>query len=304
MRRRPIAVALASLSALVLASCHDAPTSSAGDPPLLEIRDAVHNEGNEHFFWLSPLVGNPAGFNGDFDAALSPVVQVCDVTDCENAVIAQFTTTAGPGAETVRADPGAEHYIVSWHTDAFDVDDTRTYRIRALLNDIELGFADLDVVTSGRELRNVNTGEYIALLDGRTLPIRFRIEEGALAGADLEAPVLTGLSFTPTEVDVSAADQQVTLSLTVTDVGTGVAVITVQVDAPGTPQTALCTAGLTSGDAWAGEWTCVVTIPRSSEPGLWSVSTVSLSDVVSNVAILSEAFLQQAGFPTKITVID
>ena len=38
------------------------------------------------------------------------------------------------------------------------------------------------MVNSGKDLKNVDTNEYIALKDGRTLPIKFRIEEGAIGG--------------------------------------------------------------------------------------------------------------------------
>jgi len=48
---------------------------------------------------------------------------------------------------------------------------------------VELGFADIDPVSTGKELKNVQTGEYIGLVDGRTLPIKFRIENGALCDA-------------------------------------------------------------------------------------------------------------------------
>src|SRR5262249_6670188 len=39
-------------------------------------------------------------------------------------------------------------------------------------------FADVDVVSSGSQLKKVDTDEFIALLDGRTLPISVRIEQG------------------------------------------------------------------------------------------------------------------------------
>src|SRR5262249_39940496 len=41
-----------------------------------------------------------------------------------------------------------------------------------------VAFADVDVVSSGSQLKNVNTNEFIPLLDGRTLPIKVRIEQG------------------------------------------------------------------------------------------------------------------------------
>jgi hypothetical protein len=78
---------------------------------------------------------------------------------------------------------------------------------------------------------------------------KISVTSATSATADTEAPALTGLTFTPTEIDVSAAGQQVTLSLTVTDVGTGASEITVQLNGPGGQQTAFCSATLTSGDA-------------------------------------------------------
>jgi TolB protein len=73
-----------------------------------------------------------------------------------------------------------EHYGVNWHTDQFTISDGITYRIRVFVAGSLLGYADVDVVNSGKELKNVETGEYIALKDGRTLPIKFRIEVGAV----------------------------------------------------------------------------------------------------------------------------
>ena len=57
------------------------------------------------------------------------------------------------------------------------LDPAEFYRIRVLLDGTELGHADVDVANSGRDLVNVETGEYLALKDGRTLPILLRIED-------------------------------------------------------------------------------------------------------------------------------
>src|SRR5439155_27328169 len=45
----------------------------------------------------------------------------------------------------------------------------------------QLGFADVVVVTSASQAKNVDTNGYFALVEGRTLPIKFRIEQGAVA---------------------------------------------------------------------------------------------------------------------------
>jgi hypothetical protein len=82
---------------------------------------------------------------------------------------------------------GQDHYIVNWHTNAFGLDPALTYRICVKVNDVGLGFVDVDIAALGAELR-VGTEGYVPLLDGRTLPITFRIEPGALD----EPPVTAG----------------------------------------------------------------------------------------------------------------
>ncbi|HWP38462.1 MAG TPA: hypothetical protein VNL18_13010 [Gemmatimonadales bacterium] len=169
----------ALIAALVFAGCReDVPTSPAS--PQFEIRDGAHSGGNGGFYFLPPLVGAPT-YAGTFDAAQSPEVQICEWQGdgCAD-VVARYTMASGSGSELLRVSEADEHYSVNWHTDQFDLDPEATYRIRVLVAGTVLGFADVDVVTSGKELRNVNTGQYIGLVDGRTLPIKFRIEVGAV----------------------------------------------------------------------------------------------------------------------------
>jgi photosystem II stability/assembly factor-like uncharacterized protein len=164
---------------LVLAGCReDLPTAPAS--PGFEIKDGAHSGGNGGFYFLPPLVTAP-GYTGKFDAMQTPEVRICVFAHggC-GAEMASYTMTAGQGSEVVRVSAADEHYIVNWHTDQFALDPALTYRISVLVAGTELGHADVDVVGSGKELKNVNTGEFIPLLDGRTLPIRFRIEEGAV----------------------------------------------------------------------------------------------------------------------------
>jgi alpha-tubulin suppressor-like RCC1 family protein len=124
-------------------------------------------------------------------------------------LLAEYTTADGPGSETVRLVAVDEHYIVNWHTNEFDLDEATTYRIRVLVDGTELGYADIDAVSSGRELKSVNTDQYIPLKDGRTLPIKFRIEVGAaqepglftIAGPDDLAGLDTGVVSEPAVVD-------------------------------------------------------------------------------------------------------
>jgi hypothetical protein len=124
--------------------------------------------------------------SGAFDPDLSPTVSICEWsgTSC-GPTTAEFTTTAGAGGSVVVVDAAAQQYRVNWDTKSCasgscQLDASKTYRLTVSVNGLALGHADLDVVASGSELRNVQTNEYVPLLDGRTLPIKFRVETGVL----------------------------------------------------------------------------------------------------------------------------
>ena len=80
-------------------------------------------------------------------------------------------------SQTVReSDHG---YLVNWHTDRFDLR-VGTYRISVSVNGTRLGYADVQVVSNSKRLKKVNGEEYVGLVDDQTLPIKFRIEKGAV----------------------------------------------------------------------------------------------------------------------------
>jgi alpha-tubulin suppressor-like RCC1 family protein len=162
-------VLLLSLSACI----SDPPLSSDVFDPASIISDGAHS-GNPHFFFLPPMLRAPV-FSGTFDGSRSPVVRITE----EGAPVVDLSASIPEGSE---------QYQAIWHTDAFNLDPAKTYRITVLVGGVVLGYADVDVVATGGQLKNVNTGEYIPLLDGRTLPIKFRIEVGAvLARGNLTA---------------------------------------------------------------------------------------------------------------------
>ncbi len=173
--------ALAPFLALALlgAGCADAGDGAQRAAPR-QISDATHAGGTAGFYWLSPMVPAPSP-SGVFEPAAVPTLRIDRLAGDGSvaATIATYTGTSGPGGETVRVQDG--QFQVNWHTGDFGLDPSATYRIRVLVpGGRELGFADVDVVSSGSQLRNVATSEYIPLLDGRTLPIKFRIEHAAV----------------------------------------------------------------------------------------------------------------------------
>jgi hypothetical protein len=150
------------------------------------ISDGAHSGGNEHFYFLPPLVASP-GPAGVFDGTLSPRLEICLLAEgneeCEAGIspIAIFTTEEGSGSETVRVNLESELYIANWHTDQYTLEVSRQYRILVFVGDQLLGYADVLVANSNKDLKDANTQEVIPLLDGKTLPIKVRIEAGAVS---------------------------------------------------------------------------------------------------------------------------
>lgn len=233
--RPGLTLVLLSAGALV-ASCGEGSevTAPAEVPfaPATARSDGV-SDGNDHFYFLPPAVPQPV-HSGTFDASLSPTVEICesDEMQCLGDPLATYTMSSGPGSEQVRLEADEEHYLVNWHTTEFELSSEKVYRIVVRVARTELGHLDVRLGATGGELRNIDTDKYIALKDGRTLPIRFRIEQDAVfvIGAD-------GGSFT-------ARDGRVMLSIPVgalmADVG-----ITVQpsADPPATE-------GIIAGTTW------------------------------------------------------
>jgi hypothetical protein len=179
--------AQAALLVAVAACAGDvtAPAAPGDAGPAEVISDAAHAGTVPGFYFLPPMVSNPS-YSGTFDGGLQPRVEICEMAGATcGPVIAQYTTTSGTGGQVVTV--GSSSYQVNWHTNQFNLDPAKTYRISVFVGTFRLGFADVDVVSSGKELKNVDTQQYIPLQDDRTLPIKFRIETG-IAGQVIVTP--------------------------------------------------------------------------------------------------------------------
>lgn len=181
------------------------PLAPEGGQPLATISDAAHAGAVPGFYFLPPMVPNPA-YSGTFDGGLQPRVEICELSAgvCVTT-IAQYTTTSGTGGQTVQV--GTSSYQVNWHTNQFNLDPAKHYRISVFVGTLQLGFADVDVVATGKELKSVNTGQYVPLQDDRTLPIKFRIETGIAAQVivspdSASIPVGGTQQFTATVLDL------------------------------------------------------------------------------------------------------
>lgn len=127
----------------------------------------------ENFFFLPPI-GEKTSYSGVFDAQVNPVVEICELPECNPPYHAEFTKD-GAGLEKIRVDITDEHYIVNWHTNKTGAKVGSTYRITIKLNNTILGYADVIVVKNKGQAKK--DGNNIVLVAGQTLPIKFRIEK-------------------------------------------------------------------------------------------------------------------------------
>src|SRR5258708_6120460 len=155
------------IAVAVIAACQNDRPFPPG--PNAQIQDANHNAGNAFFFWLSPVVNQHAPATQVFSRQLSPVVTITNL--CTGAVVRTFS---GAAISVSNAS-----YHVNWATAQDNLNSACTYRVTVTVGTKLMGFADVDVVDSGRELKNVNTNEFIPLLDDRTLPLQFFIGVGS-----------------------------------------------------------------------------------------------------------------------------
>ncbi len=216
----------------VLVCCVLAGACRTGEPlpttPNLLISDANHNSGNAHFFFLPPVVSQPHP-TGVFDGSLEPVVEICEYTTQCGVIVGRFTRRTrdqagrghGDGDDDADDDDGywvvkkaGQHYSFNWNTKGCatgpcSLNPAKTYRIRILVAGVELGFADVDLVPKKDSLRNVNTNDYIGLVNGKSMTIKFRIEAGAI---HVVPPAGGGTPVTPSEGGtVATADGRVSL---------------------------------------------------------------------------------------------
>jgi len=173
-------IVLLSLTCALVIACQDQRSPTAAKPPSFQLLQGGH----DHFFFLPPIVPQRT-FTGTFNPALKPIVVICQLVVDANNIPLHCADTPPIDPGPVTADLAGQHYKVNWDTRQSGILSNLFYRIQVFAspNGVLLGFADVDPVSNGSQLKNVNTGEYIGLVDGRTLPIKFRIERGALTGS-------------------------------------------------------------------------------------------------------------------------
>ena len=156
---------------------------------------ASTNVSNEHFYFLPPTVTPYPSYSGFFDPALSPAVQIWELSEDGNETAMLVEYDKYTSSILIEVNSVEEYYGVDWPTEDFNLDDQINYRINVYVDGQRFGYADIDVVNSGKEIKNARSEENIPLLEHKKkLSIRFRIEEGA----DIYPPAqVTDFNATP-----------------------------------------------------------------------------------------------------------
>jgi hypothetical protein len=178
----------AALLCVPLVACElaDTGTDPLDEVPTLRIADAAHN-GDEHFYFLPPLAWQPE-YTGDFDATAEPEVTICALNGTGCSGIVSFSTTAESNGGMLRAEPVGEFFHVNWHTDRFDLAVNTVYRIGVHVGGVEVGYLEVMLVDNKSKLRSGGRDDVITLVNGRTAPIKFRIEQGLSSPNEPEPP--------------------------------------------------------------------------------------------------------------------
>ncbi|UBV44528.1 hypothetical protein LAJ19_17280 (plasmid) [Deinococcus taeanensis] len=206
-------------TALLLASCGR--TTPAAPLTTQALASALHDDttgGTDGFFLLSPVVTNPTvdgDINPDLAGALtvrvdqisfdhSTVVSVGPEYSAANGLVfvdAAFNANTGRWSNP--------HYQFDWNTATAGLDNNKYYRVSVLLNGASLGHVDIDPAPTGTDRsKKKPTPDYVTVVNGRILPVKFHI-------TNVDAPNSTA----PAQVTLSATYQATTVPspVTVTD---------------------------------------------------------------------------------------
>jgi probable HAF family extracellular repeat protein len=234
---RAIVASVLVVGGLMVAGCgQDELTSPAAAPagtldvrPSFLIQDAARG-GVPYFRWQPPLVAT-ASVGGTIDGTQKPVVEICPLVSnaCSTPLLVTYTST-GTG-QRVQYDSKSQIYAVDWTTDKFKLKPRKDFRITVKVAGVTLGVADAAVVASAKDVKALDKAQFVGVVNGQSLGIKFRIERnagGAIIAATSNSPSVQTLA---TATSPSGTSAQLTIPAS-TSISGGSAGLTVQVTQP------------------------------------------------------------------------
>src|SRR5689334_1667443 len=204
---------LALLALAAVAACDKdlrAPTTPQVDTGQVakSISDGAHS-GNPNFFFLVPSLPPSSSLSsfklGSFNPNLAPEVVICQLTVAAGG----YPTDASPCVQPPTADlqfptdvhvvvtpattfetsmqktyslPADGFYYAIWKTKGLNLGSGKFYRIQVRIGSVQLGFVDVTPEPIGTglfQLVKVITHEVVPTLQDGTIPIVFRVQNGA-----------------------------------------------------------------------------------------------------------------------------
>jgi hypothetical protein len=217
---------------LTVAGCRDFDTFEVKRDPSFAVSSA-QTGGNPRFHFHPPLreVLNPkAPFDANHLEMLE--VQICKwkyanaseptatpsfgAGHCADGVKNwTFTGESGPHGHLITLDN--QRYDLDWNTGLFGLTATRTARdtVRIIVRSggTMLGFIDAVAGVNSSNLKDVSTAHFYPFVNGSSVPIKMRVEEGAFC-PDPEAPCTTVVLNTEEEQEIYSADEHLWILFT------------------------------------------------------------------------------------------
>ena len=162
--------------AALFVACQDAQAPTA--PDAAPAVDIAQGGASSSFTFLPPLVEAPSR-EGTFDSSKNPTVLICELTGPQcapNKYIAGFLRTIG--TTRIRVDEAREEYAVDWNTRRWNLDASKTYRLRVFVENRAVAHIDLDAVADQSEAAGVDRSNFAPVVVGSTLAIRFKFVTG------------------------------------------------------------------------------------------------------------------------------
>lgn len=178
--------AFTCISLFALSACdRSAPTDAIRIETRSDVLDGTTG-GNPRFFFLPPVSAQPE-FSGVFNANIAPTVEICRGTSQDalghcTTLVDKFTRTDEHAGQIVEVSLTDQHYVLNFKASDYPIVSDVPFRVVVLVGDVQLGYVDL--LKHGNAYVNATTREVITR--NGTIPIKFRIETGALCGTSTE----------------------------------------------------------------------------------------------------------------------
>jgi hypothetical protein len=283
MTTRARALNAAILTAILVASCAEHPTSPLGGSAARDIIDDVRPPS------LVSLTFAPTSIN---TTAADAVVQVtARITD----------DLAGSGDDLLLYfySPGDLQFVYGFlrRTEGTTHDGTYTANVTfprySRAGEWRLGFILLKDLANNQHF--ISTEEIAAL--------GFNTRLDVVSIEDVTAPQLASLTLAPTAINTTDAEAQVQVTARITDdvSGSGDDLL-LYFYGPGDVQFVYGFLRRIAGTALDGTYTATVTFPRFSQAGEWRLGFIFLKDLANNQHFISTDEIKALGFDTRVDV--